>query len=385
LGGGDVPIQHTRWAGGGDDPSPHQRAEPIFYLEGGPGITNTRFDQASRYVEDRDVVLVGYRGVDGSVRLECPEVASALVHSTDFLSDEFYRASGDAYRSCADRLTDEGVDLAGYGLPQEADDLEAARLAFGYDRVHLLSQSAGTRRALIYTWRHPDSVHRSVMIGVNPPGHFLWDPDTMDEQLDRYAALCAEDPSCSERTDDLAATMSMTGAQMPDRWLFLPINESNVRVLAFYGITESSSEVSQPPAPQTFDAWLSAAEGDPSGLWYQSFFGEIFPIPMVWGQYAASASIDVRAVREYFASVDEREENLGYVGTAFAWGGAGSPRAGRPRPRGMHTTGCAHRTWSRSSSAGSSTPRRRRRSRPRSCSRTCRTATRSCCPRSDTP
>ena len=298
-----------------------QPAEPVFYLEGGPGITNTRFDQASRYVEDRDVVLVGFRGVDGSVRLECPEVATALVHSTDFLSDEFYRESGEAYRACADRHTDEGVDLAGYGLPQEADDLEDARLALGYDRVHLLSQSAGTRRAMIYAWRHPDSVHRSVMIGANPPGHFLWDPDTMDEQLDRYTALCAEDPSCSERTDDLAATMSMSSAQMPDRWLFLPINESNVRVLAFYGMMESSLDVSQQPAPLTFDAWLSAAEGDASGLWYQSFFGEIFPIPMVWGQYAATASIDARAVRDYFASVEEHEENLGYVGTAFAWGG----------------------------------------------------------------
>jgi hypothetical protein len=28
--------------------------------------------QASRYVDDRDLVLVGYRGVDGSVRLDCP-------------------------------------------------------------------------------------------------------------------------------------------------------------------------------------------------------------------------------------------------------------------------------------------------------------------------
>jgi hypothetical protein len=55
-----------------------QRAEPIFYLEGGPGITNMDFTQASRYAQDRDVVLVGYRGVDGSVRLDCPEVTSAL-------------------------------------------------------------------------------------------------------------------------------------------------------------------------------------------------------------------------------------------------------------------------------------------------------------------
>ena len=29
------------------------------------------------------------------------------------------------------------------------------------------------------------------MIGVNPPGHFLWDPKATDEQIRQYAALCA--------------------------------------------------------------------------------------------------------------------------------------------------------------------------------------------------
>ena len=38
-----------------------------------------------------------------------------------------------------------------------------------YARAHPLRQRAGTRRAMIYAWRHPDSVHRSVMIGANPP------------------------------------------------------------------------------------------------------------------------------------------------------------------------------------------------------------------------
>ena len=89
------------------------------------------------------------------------------------------------------RLQADGVDLAGYGIPQRVDDLEAARKALGYGRIDLLSESAGTRTAMIYAWRYPKSIHRSVMIGVNPPGHFLWDPKTTDEQIRRYAApLC---------------------------------------------------------------------------------------------------------------------------------------------------------------------------------------------------
>ena len=49
-------------------------AEPIFRLQGGPGITNMVFPAASRFADKHDVVLVGYRGVDGSSTLDCPEV-----------------------------------------------------------------------------------------------------------------------------------------------------------------------------------------------------------------------------------------------------------------------------------------------------------------------
>ena len=44
--------------------SPHPGA-PLFRLQGGPGGTNMLFPEGSRLAGDRDVVLVGYRGVDG--------------------------------------------------------------------------------------------------------------------------------------------------------------------------------------------------------------------------------------------------------------------------------------------------------------------------------
>jgi hypothetical protein len=105
-------------------------AEPIFRLEGGPGVTNMEFAKASRFADDHDVVLVGYRGVDGSVRLDAPEVTEALRHSDDLLSEKTTRAVHDAYGAAAKRLRAEGVDLGSYGLAQQVDDLEAARIAF---------------------------------------------------------------------------------------------------------------------------------------------------------------------------------------------------------------------------------------------------------------
>jgi pimeloyl-ACP methyl ester carboxylesterase len=298
---------------------------PVFRLEGGPGVTNMKFSKASRVAGNHDVVLVGYRGVDGSVRLDCSEVESALKHSADFLGEKSFRAYSQAFRSCAKRLQKDGVDLAGYGLPQRVDDLEAARTAFGYGQIDLLSESVGTRTAMIYSWRYPTAIHRSVMIGVNPPGHFLWSPQTTDEQIGEYAALCASDDACRKRTDDLATSLKRTAAHVPDRWWFLPIRKGNARIAGFYGLMETTSESAPLSGPMTLNAWLSAAHGDPSGLWFESLLARLaFPQSFVWGEMAAVGRADAQAAERHYASGAQRGDSiLGNPGTDFLFAGGG--------------------------------------------------------------
>src|SRR5688572_13695205 len=77
---------------------------PIFRLQGGPGVTNMAFEPASRFADKHDVVLVGFRGVDGSSKLDCREVTSAREHSRDFLSEKSLRADAAAFKACAHRL-----------------------------------------------------------------------------------------------------------------------------------------------------------------------------------------------------------------------------------------------------------------------------------------
>src|SRR5438477_850491 len=299
-----------------------QPGVPIFRLVGGPGLTNMKFGKASRFADDHDVVLVGYRGLDGSVRLDCPEVESALKHSTDFLGEKSLHAYGNAFRSCAHRLTGDGIDLAAYGLTQQVDDLEAARKALGYKRIDLLSESAGTRTAMIYSWRYPRSIHRSVMIAVNPPGNFLWNEQATDEQIRKYSALCAENDSCRERSDNLAASIRRATADIPDHWFFLPIKKGNARIASFYGLMESSSEAAPLSAPITLDTLLSADHGDASGFWFQSLLADFtFPTSFVWGQMAAAGRADADTAKRYFSSGNHRNESiLGDPGTRFIWG-----------------------------------------------------------------
>lgn len=138
---------------------------PVFGLYGGPGHSNFKFTAMSRFANDRDVVLVGYRGIDSSVRLDCPEVVDSRESSADWLRASSLESDAAAFRACAERLREDGVDLAGYTVPQRVDDLELVRRKLGYGPIDLVSESFGTRLALIYAWRYPESIHRSVMVG----------------------------------------------------------------------------------------------------------------------------------------------------------------------------------------------------------------------------
>jgi len=162
-----------------------------------------------------------------------------------------------------------------------------------------------------------------VMIGVNPPGHFLWDPKTTDAQIRRYSRLCADDASCSGRTDHLAASMRHTASHMPGRFWFLPIDKGNARIASFFGLMESTSEAAPLSAPMTLGSWLSAAKGDPSGFWFMSLMSRLaFPESFVWGEMAAIGRADTLAAKRYFASGPHRSDSiLGNPGTEFLYAG----------------------------------------------------------------
>jgi len=306
---------------------------PIFYLNGGPGRTNMTFPQAGRLTAQHDVVMVGYRGIDGSSVLNCPEVTAALEHSADFLGKASLTAYSQAFASCAKRLERSGVDLAGYTLAEQADDIEAARVALGYKRIDLLSESAGTRLGMIYQWRYPNSVDRSVMVGVNPPGNFLYSGAEIDQGIERYSALCAKQPACRARTSNLAASMQHTAADMPSSWYFLPIKPGNALVGTFLGLTEATSVDSPISGPMVLDSWISAAHGDPSGLWLLSLLAEIsLPQSFVWGEFASIGMADAQPAERYFNSSSDRGSIIGNPLADFIWGVGGLVHAWPANP-----------------------------------------------------
>jgi hypothetical protein len=172
------------------------------------------------------------------------------------------------------------------------------------------------------------------MIGVNPPGHFLWSPQATDELIGRYSRLCAQDAGCRSRTDDLAASMRKTAAHLPGRFLGLPISRTDARIATFYSLMESTSESAPLSAPMAIDTWLSAADGDASGLWFLSLLARMaFPESFTWGELAAVARADTSAADRYFGQGPHRKDSiLGNAGTEFIYGAGGLTHAFPPAP-----------------------------------------------------
>jgi len=293
-----------------------ESAEPIFYLAGGPGQSNMDFKPPDELLVNHDFVLVGYRGVDGSVKLDCPEVNRAIKGvGGDLLSAPSLSGLSTAFRQCADRIKAEGIDLNAYTMIDVIRDLEAARNKLEYDRINLLSQSYGTRIAQIYAYQHPDIIHRSVMIGVNPPGRFVWEPDTIDRQIEYYGLLCAHDSACNSQTSDLIRTLRNVIRKMPRRWYIFPIDKGKVKVITFALLYHRNT------AAMVFDTYFAAEKGDPSGLALMTLaYNFMFPSMITWGDLAAKAlSADFNSTRNYATEMDPPNSIIGSPFSKLLW------------------------------------------------------------------
>jgi len=237
-------------------------AEPIFILGGGPGKSNLWREMPEVFYTHNDVIDVGYRGVDGEVKLKCPEIGTAITKDNSLSHDallEFRKTLRRTY----DRLMQEGVDLNGYTILEVVEDLEAVRRALGYEKINLFSTSYGTQVAYLYCVRYPNAVRRNFMVGASSRGRrfdSLWEPAVIDKMLREYNLLWKADREASANSPDIIKTIESVLSGLPTTWNEIHIDADKVRLATFFSLYETES------AAAVFDAFVAAENGDPSGL-----------------------------------------------------------------------------------------------------------------------
>ncbi|MCK4873320.1 MAG: alpha/beta fold hydrolase [Phycisphaerales bacterium] len=223
---GLYPVYENRAAGEGRKialevlvlPAKAEKAkpDPIFYFAGGPGVSALTARITFRdtvWRQDRDVVFISQRGTGGTVRLDC-ELPGGNDDLAGYLDPVF---DPESLRDCLRTLELE-ADLRMYSTPTAMDDINEIRAALGYGRINLMGGSYGTRAALVYMRRHPETVRCAVLNGVAPlkftnPLYHAWGAQLA---IERIFAECEDDDACNAAFPDLQRKLETVLARLDE-------------------------------------------------------------------------------------------------------------------------------------------------------------------------
>jgi len=236
-------------------------AQPIFLLGGGPGKSNLWTEMPAIFYAYSEVIHVGYRGVDGEVKLKCPEISEIMIMDNPLAHESILKIRK-RFRESYDALIRQGIDLDGYNMVEVADDIETVRKALNYNKINLFSTSYGTQVAYIYCLRYPRSNHRNLMIGASNRQRLLlgWEPEMVEKLLNQYYRLWKSDPEAVSKSPDILITMRKVFQLLPLHWQNIRIDPDKLKLTTFYLLYETET------AAALFDAFVAAEKGDYSGL-----------------------------------------------------------------------------------------------------------------------
>lgn len=276
------------------------KAEPIFWLDGGPGASNIlsveKIASTSPYklLENHDLVCVGYRGVDGSTVLHSKKISKALKGiNHQMLSDESLNHMEAKIKKYCLQLKENGIDINRYTIVDVIDDIDHARKVLGYTAIHLLSVSYGTRVSLLYSYRYPEAIKRTVMIGACPPGYFLAREEQAERTIDLYDSLYKSQNVVAYK-GSIKDAMKRAFEKLPKRWATFRLDPDKIKagtVSALYA---------RGFAAWAFNAYFKAAnEGDYSGLYMLQKTYDMSSKAVIGDIYVKTVSADMEDGIQY--------------------------------------------------------------------------------------
>lgn len=190
-------------------------ADPIVYLEGGPGGSPLKSSILSQFdvyygplLDKRDLILFDQRGTGYSQpALDCPEMVKMALDTLDqnLNAAQSEELNNKALLECHDRLVKQGVNLDVYNSAQNAADIDALRQALGYEKINLYGISYGTRLALTALRDEPAGIRSVIIDSVYTPQEDLYagTPANGARAIEALFKACAAESGCNESFPNL--------------------------------------------------------------------------------------------------------------------------------------------------------------------------------------
>jgi len=292
---------------------------PVFQFGGGPGLSNMSGQGVNELdLQKHDIVLVGYRGVDGTPTLSHP-MFSEVLKIPDALSESGIRAIGAKAKHAVQQLREAGIDVSQYSIQNTIEDVEAARIALGYGKINVTGGSYGGSVVAAYCLMYPNSIHRAVMIEAPFPYDIAFGrPEQIDARFEHINELWKKDPNSAARSADIVRTIRNVLANLPAEYKGIRIDPSKVRFMTSFGITDRRVY-----ANMVLDAYVSAEKGD---------FGSIAAMCLMYDQFMGFMQCPGDLLAKTYSSVTDPERDfvaelrdpasvVGSPMSMIAWGG----------------------------------------------------------------
>ena len=183
---------------------------PVYFFAGGPGQAASDIGALVSALGDlrksRDIVLVDQRGTGKSKTLTCDSTAADP--NADPLKEAFGNSDAAMLRDWAKCIASLKGNAATHRTDDYVDDLELVRKALGHDKINVWGGSYGSRVALRYMKRYPQSIRAAVLDGVAPTSLHLPDDAlaTSEAELRSTLAACAASAGCTKAYPNILTT-----------------------------------------------------------------------------------------------------------------------------------------------------------------------------------
>lgn len=238
----NVPLDHAQPQGGQIElfvavqkasdklPAAQRVADPLFYLEGGPGApSSVSVGMLGQVFANRDTVGIDQRGIGLSrPSLNCTPL-NDLMNREDIETADALPLFQKGMAGCAAELRGKGIKLEHFNTTQAALDVDAVRRALGYSKINLYGASYGTRLAQEVMRRAPAGLRAVVLDSVIPTNvdRVARTPLALQEGLQRVFAACEADKDCNVKYPHLEQTYRDTLKQLASKPLKVDIAKTN--------------------------------------------------------------------------------------------------------------------------------------------------------------